>query len=334
MMPDGRQVHALVTGANGFIGSHLVDALAARGFHVRCFVRPTGNLRWLRDRELEILTGTLDDQDALQAACRGVDYVFHVAGALTAVRAANYYTVNTEGTRAVATAARAASPALVRFLFVSSLAAAGPSHANEQPRVEADPCRPVSDYGRSKLLAEQCLRDEFAGLPVTVIRPPAVYGPRDAATLAFPKLVQHGIAPVFGWRPRKLSLVYVSDLVDGMIAAAESPLARGHTYFLAHPRAVLWQELYAAVGRAVKRRYLCLRLPLALGYAAALAADAGSRISGTASHLSYQKMREIAQPGWVCASTAAQRDFGFTCHCDLDAGLQRAVEWYRDHGWL
>jgi nucleoside-diphosphate-sugar epimerase len=146
--------------------------------------------------------------------------------------------------------------------------------------------------------------------------------------------VQHGIAPVFGGRPCKLSLVYVSDLVDGMVAAAESPLACGHTYFLAHPRAVSWEELYAAVGRAVKRRYLRLRLPLALGYAAALAADAGSRISGKAFHLSYQKMREIAQPGWVCAPTAAQRDFGFACRHDLDAGLQHAVEWYRDHGWL
>ena len=104
-LPDTRAVRALVTGASGFIGSHLVEALAARGYHVRCFVRPTSNLRWLRDRKLEVRKARLDDQDALRAACQDVDYVYHLAGIVRAARTATYYSVNTEGTRAVARAA-------------------------------------------------------------------------------------------------------------------------------------------------------------------------------------------------------------------------------------
>jgi nucleoside-diphosphate-sugar epimerase len=325
---------ALVTGASGFIGSHVVDALCARGYAVRCLVRPTSNLRWLEGKHVELYTGTLADHDALHSACTDVDYVFHLAGVLAATRAATYYAVNTQGTLNLGRAAVTHAPHVQRFVFVSSLTAAGPAPDAGTPRTEADPCRPISDYGRSKLAAEQRLRADYPGLPLTVIRPPAVYGPRDEATLTFQKFVQHGVAPLFGWGTRYLSLVYVQDLVEGLIAAAESPRTPGHAYFLAHGDAVSWQELYAAIGQAQACRYRQLHLPLTLSHAVAGVAQAFSYIAGIPSHLNCQKMREIAQPAWVCSSAAAYADFGFRCVTDLAAGLRITVDWYRTHGWL
>jgi nucleoside-diphosphate-sugar epimerase len=172
---------ALVTGATGFVGSHLVERLLGAGMEVACLMRPTSPPRRtaLDGLDVERRIAALDDPDALARAVRGVDYVFHAAGLTRARTLAEYQAVNADGTGRLLEALLAEGAALRRFVYVSSLAAAGPARSPEPPDESAEP-HPADDYGASKLAGEHVVLEHANRLPVTIVRPPAVYGPRDA----------------------------------------------------------------------------------------------------------------------------------------------------------
>ncbi len=222
---------ALITGATGFIGSHLAESLLKQGFRVRALVRPTSDLRWIKGLDIEFVSGSLQDNSFLEQAVSGVDYIFHLAGAVKAKDPKDFYLHNTRATMNLARAAMTAAPGLKRFLFASSQAAAGPAECLEKPVCERDECRPLSDYGRSKLQAERELMEISGRLPVTIVRPPSVYGPRDTEVLAYFKWVNRGLALLPGFGTRHAHLIYVKDLVDGMMLAAASKSSLGKTYF-------------------------------------------------------------------------------------------------------
>ncbi|MRR08798.1 NAD-dependent epimerase/dehydratase family protein, partial [bacterium] len=190
----------LVTGAAGFIGSHLVEDLLRRGHRVRCLVRKTSDLRWLAGPDIDLRYGSLDDLESLQAASRDVDYLYHLAGAVKARDPREFRRHNTEGALNLARAALAAAPRLKRFLFASSQAAAGPAACLDRPVCEVDGCRPVSDYGKSKLLAERRLMELSPQLPLTIVRPSSVYGPRDTEIFMYFQWIYRRLALLPGFR--------------------------------------------------------------------------------------------------------------------------------------
>src|SRR5581483_8675949 len=209
---------ALVTGASGFIGRHLAEHLLREGVRVRVLVRDAR--RW-RGPRTEMAVGDLADRAALRNAVRGVDRVYHVAGLTKARREADYFTVNHLGTVHLLQACLEVNPALRRFVLVSSQAAAGPVWAG-RPVTEHDPPRPVSAYGWSKLRAEQAALACSPLLPITIVRPPVVYGPRDRDTLLVFRAARFGLVPRLG--PLAcLSIVHVDDLVRGTRCAGEHP---------------------------------------------------------------------------------------------------------------
>ena len=320
---------ALVTGASGFIGSHLVEELGDRGYRVRCLVRPTSNLRWLEGRDIEIARGAFENEASLRDAARDVDYVFHVGAAIRALRRRDFYRCNTEGTLRVASAALEAAPGLKRFLFVSSQSAAGPCAHAEQPTNETDECKPVSDYGKSKLRAEGRLRDLGARLPITIVRPPLVYGPRDTNTLVVIRMLNRRLC-VFPGRTRQLSMIYVKDLVRGMVDAAESPRAVGRTYFLSEDKSNAVRELLSCISDELAKKALVVRLPRGLSYALALLFEAYAQVARHPTVFGRQTAREGAELYWVCSSEAAQRDFAFSCRYSLPAGLSETIAWYKE----
>ncbi|MCU0606447.1 MAG: NAD-dependent epimerase/dehydratase family protein [Candidatus Edwardsbacteria bacterium] len=324
----------LVTGATGFIGSHLAEALLRRGHRVRCLVRRTSDLRWLSGPEMELRYGSLDDVASLQDASRDADYVYHLAGAVKARDPGEFYRHNTEGALNVARAVLEAAPGLKRFLFASSQAAAGPAECLDRPVCEIDRCRPVSDYGKSKLTAEQQLRELSGKLPLTVIRPPSVYGPRDTEVFMYFQWIDRGVALLPGFRTRYAHLIHVKDLVAGMIAAAESPDAAGKTYFLAEDRAYSWQEISALIARALGRRPLRVHLPLFLAHFSAILAEAGAYVAKKPSTFTRQKVQEMSQSYWTVSAEAARRDFGFRCEYDLARGIAETAKWYKGTEWL
>lgn len=317
-------MRALVTGASGFIGSHLVERLREEGHEVACLVRRPG---WLEGTGgVELRFGDLRDPDSLRGAVRGVEVVYHLAGLKRAVRRADYYSVNLGGTERLLHLLR--DQPLRRFVFVSSLAASGPS-PDGRPRREEDPCRPVSDYGRSKLAAEEAVRR--SGLPFVIVRPPVVYGPRDRDLLGFFRVVRRGWLPLWGRDP--ISVCFVGDLVEGLLRAASRPEAVGQTLFLADPRPYTVEEVGRAAASALGVRLRRLPLPRALLLGAGLVGELVNRL-GWDTPLNLQKAREAIAGAWTCDVGRAEELLGFRARVDLQRGLGLTLRWYRTAGWL
>lgn len=339
----------LVTGATGFIGLHLVEALVRRGDAVRCLVRPTSHVQPLKELAAELVTTELDDVATLETAARDIDVVFHLAGVTRAFTAEEFFRVNADYTCNLA-AACAAQGSPPRFVLVSSVAAAGPAPRG-QIRVEGDPPAPISTYGRSKLAGEEAAIAYAGQLPLTIVRPGIVFGPRDPDFLKILRsirLLRAHLSP--GFHPPALSFIYVSDLVELLLAAAErgnrvaldqrgqhrQDGQPGQGYYFAvaaeHPT---YAELGAIVRPMLHRPYapvIPVAAPLARGVAAA--SEWVARWRGTPDELNRDKIREALATNWACCGDAARRDLGFSPTTPLAQRLQQTIDWYAAHGWL
>ena len=325
-------MNVFVTGGTGFVGAHLVKALCARGDRVTALVRRpalAAELGW--GPEVRLVRGTLDDEAALHDACAGSETVYHVAGKIAARNAAEYMATNRDGTANVLEAARDAGAK--RLVFVSSLAVGGPTtlgHPIDESRAPA----PVTDYGRSKLAAEALVRT-MPSLPWTIVRPPLVYGEWDRGTLKIFQFVRRGVAPVFGDGSQELSVIHAEDLAQALIAAATSPAAAGRIYFATHSTTTSSRELVLAVGRALgSRAPRIIPLPSLVARGVLWTVGALAHLAGRATLLSADKGHEYLAPAWTCRGDALTRDTGWRAAIDLETGLSRAANWYREMGWL
>lgn len=324
-----RERKILVTGGSGFVGSHVVDVLLEAGHSVRCLIRADSRLRWLEGKPVETVLADLRHAD-LSPAVDAVDCVIHCAG-LTRGTPAELRAANVQGTRALLEASLAAHSA-PRFVYCSSQAAAGPGRLDRRRRLD-DPPAPNSDYGRSKLEAEVEVRGASDALETVILRPGAVYGPRDEDTLPFFRMAARRIVLVPGLRERLVQLVHVRDVARALSLAMATPHAVGRTYFVAHPRVVSWVELAAAMGRALGRRPLRVPLPSpAFRLAGALSEVlGGARQAGA---LDRRRARDMVERAWTCDVEPALEELGWTPRYDLEEGLEDTVRWYREEGWL
>jgi dihydroflavonol-4-reductase len=324
---------ALVTGANGFVGSHLVEGLLERGYRVRGLVRKTSNLRWLSGLEFEHIYGDIADKDSLKGVFENVDLVFHSAGLTKAKNKEEYFSANAEGTRNLAEACLEENPKLQRLVYISSQAAVGPG-ADERPLNENASCRPITDYGESKLAGEKIVLQHSSQLPITIIRPPAVYGPRDAGVLGFFKVVSKGFRVSFGKGESFLSLVYVKDLVDGIIQAAENPGSVGQIYFIADDKVYSWKEAFSIIATALDKRTVPLRIPKSVVFFLAFISENFSKVLGKTAAFNTQKAKEITQRYWGLDVSKAKAELGYSPKYGFERGAAETVRWYQDMGWL
>ena len=322
-------MRALVTGATGFVGSHVVEALRQAGHEVAALVRSPGKAGALAALNVEQVRGALDERDSLTRAVATRDTIIHAAGLTAALAEADYLQVNRDGTRALLSAAERAG--VGRFVYVSSMAAAGPA-ARGRPLLGNEPPAPVTAYGRSKLAGEAAVRE--SRVPWTIVRPPMVYGPRDREVLKVFKLASLGVAPVFGDGTQQLSAVHAADLAKALVAAATSPNAAGATYYACHPGIFTSEEFVRAVGAAAGRKVTILRIPLALGRLALAGTGAAARVARRATVLNADKANEFFQPAWTGDPGRLARDTGWSATYDLTAGLADTWRWYRSAGWL
>jgi nucleoside-diphosphate-sugar epimerase len=329
---EGRPL-VLVTGANGFIGSHLTEAMLARGYRVRCMVRPTSNTGYIHHLPVEWVQAELEEPEQLRAACEGVDVVCHCAALTRALDQETFLRVNAGGTEALARAAMEANPALQRFLYVSSLTAAGSAQGPDDFFDESRAPRPLDWYGNSKWAAEQALHALDGRLPVTILRPTVVFGPRDRDVFAYFDLVNKHLELSLGREERWVSLIYVHDLVELMILALESEAAIGQTYF-----ATGWATTYTEVGRMLARVMekwtLRVTVPLAALEPIVLVAKVQERLTGKPALLNEQRVLNMRQPYLICSGDKAQRELGFATKDDLETALEETANWYRENGWL
>lgn len=313
----------LVTGATGFIGSHLVEMLLARGEAVRALVRRRSSLPAVNLAYGDVVSGA-----GLKEALSDVSVVIHLAGATKALRPADYYTANVKGTEMLA---RAIAGRSIRLVHVSSLAAAGPSSSGMPIAEDADPC-PITHYGKSKLESEYAVR---ALRPdAVIVRPPVVYGPRDTDVLQVLKPISRGWALQIAGAERWFSAIYVRDLVEGLLAAARSPGAAGRTYFISHPSPVSWSELATLAGRIMGRSPRMVRVPGAAALAVGFFAEVWARATGKPGILSREKVREARCAAWVCDSRRVAVELGFEAPTGFEKGLGETLAWYRGAGWL
>lgn len=322
----------LVTGGTGFLGSHLVDRLLSGdpSAMILAMVRDPSRPRWLRTHpRLEIVAGNLADPPALPG---DLDVVYHLAGLTKAARTAAYYTVNRDGTARLLERVQG-SGGHPRVVMASSAAAGGPAGPDD-PRTEDREPTPVSPYGRSKLeaeLAALAFKDRFH---VTILRPGAVYGPRDEDFLEYFAWVKRGLIPVVGLKAKYLSLCHVRDLVQAAVAAATADIPSGETFNIAHGQPCSWEEFGSAAARVLGRRAAMVRVPHWAAFLCAAASDAAGRISGRPTAVNIGKFRDMRAPGWVLNVDKARRELGFEAAVGLEEGLAETLEWYGDEGLL
>jgi nucleoside-diphosphate-sugar epimerase len=298
-----------VTGANGFIGRHVVAMLRERGDAAYPIARPFEAVR-------------------IASQIAGADAVIHLAGLVSAASESAFVDANVEGTRTVATAARAAG---VPIVFVSSLAAGGPAPA-DRPRVETDPPAPLTAYGRSKLAGERAIR-AIDGLRWTILRPTVVYGPGDRGMYPVFRLAARGILPHVGRRTAKYMFVHVRDLTR-VIDRAIDARAFGETMFVCHPHAVTTRTLLDRLSEAVGRQAPIVRVPDVVLWAASRVGDVVGALRGKRLIIDSPRYAELSAPGFVCSVDRLRDRLGIVAEIDLDEGLAQTAAWYRAEGWL
>lgn len=340
-MESGGPVVAL-TGATGFLGSHIADQLLARDYRVRASVRPSSDLRWVRGKGIDIRETDLSRPAAVAEFVAGAAAVVHCAGVVAADDEAGYQRGNVDTTGCLLESASALADDGPRtFILISSLAAAGPAPLN-QPQSEDRPCRPIDAYGRSKLAAEGLVLGESWPFRSVVLRPPSLYGPRDAAFLPLFKGAQSGWTARFGGRMTGLSAVHGADAAGAVLALLASDTASG-IYFVddggadaAEARQHTWgydfAELKAALAAAFQRRVRSVQIPL--GALRLVSRLVGPRLAAASAVLNPDRLANLDTVGWVCSAEKLARDTDFKPRYGLVGGFADTLAYYRRSGWL
>lgn len=328
----------LVTGATGFIGSRLARALVARGDEVTALVRPTSDRSKLEPLGVRFAEGNVTDPGSLRGPAAAAQVVFHLAALLKQPWHPEFLTTNATGVGHVADACAAAEvpPVLVT---VSSIAAAGPARQS-RPAREADPPHPVSQYGDAKLRGERAAIERAARVPVTIVRPPIVFGEGDRTALPMFKAVARGVHPVPSGDPTA-SMIHVDDLAAALVAAADrgervpaEATPGAGIYYAAAEEITALSEVGRMIAAGLGRSVRIVPAPRALTYVAGAAVEAVARLRGRAGIMSRDKAREASAGSWACSSAKARRDLDFLPAHPLAERLHQTARWYRDQGWI
>lgn len=323
----------LLTGANGFVGSHVLDRLVESEHEPIVMLRRSSNTRFIESylERVEVRYGSLESADSLRAAFEGAQVVIHCAGKTKVLRRADYYAANAGGALHVAEACNACAGTVRQLVLISSQAVSGPGTPDAPAREDAPP-RPLSHYARSKARGERHVR-ERCRVPWTILRPAAVYGPRDGDFLLLWRAAGGRVVPLVGGA-QPLSLIYAPDLAEAVLRCIGLERSFGGVYHVAHPAPCTQEELVRSLAAAQGRRPLLLPLPGLVLYPVCAARGLWARITRRPTILNLDKVAEYRAPGWVCDTSRAREDIGFVAPTPLDEGVRSTLDWYREHGWL
>ncbi|TFH02677.1 MAG: NAD-dependent epimerase/dehydratase family protein [Calditrichales bacterium] len=321
-----------MTGATGFVGSFLAERLVRANHEVKCLVRKQSNLQWIADLDVECYYGSLTDPNSLIRGMQDCDLIYHVAGVTKARTTEEYFKGNYEGTKNIVDAALKLKN-IKRFILVSSQTAVGPSPTiiPIDEKVEANP---ITDYGRSKRAAEEYVLSVKDKMPITIVRPPAVYGPRDTDILEFFRTVKFGIIPQLGGKEKYLSLIHVRDLVRGIIMAAESEKAVGETYFITSREPYAWSEISRITLKILQKRGFKIPIPIGVMKGIAWISEGISSLTQKPALVNKQKLIDMEQDFWTCAADKAPKELGFGTEISLENGIRETLIWYKEQKWL
>ena len=325
----------LITGASGFVGSHLVEDSLKRSYNVYAGIRKSSSTKYLQDPNIQHFYMDFNNPSELrkQLAKEQFNFVIHNAGATSAPSADVLFKVNHEYTKTLIDILLETSNNLEKFVFMSSLAAYGPADftSNSILNHESTP-HPVTDYGRSKLKAESYIRSK-ANLPFLIFRPTAIFGPRDKELLRVFKAVKSGIGAKIGSKPQYLSFIFVKDLSKMIIDALASPIV-SESYFVSDGKTYEAKTFNGIIAKALNKNIISLQIPVALLKVVAGCNEIYSRISKKSSVLNMDKVNELKARNWACDINKQIMDFGFKPSTSLQNAVNETVSWYRENNWL
>ncbi len=323
----------LVTGANGFIGSHLVDSLLSLDCNVHCLVRNSSNLRWLSSAKIQFHYVDLADPDFKIPNLPSIGFVFHCAGLTKARNRDEYFDINSRVCTTLYEQCFTYKESITGIVHLSSLAAAGPGKDGVLVD-EATTLNPITFYGQSKKAGEEVALKYSASLPVKVIRPPVVYGPREENLYTFFKLVKKGWGLQIGRSSKKLSLIYVADLVRAMMEVCDPRFSQKKTYFVTDGETYSWQEVAKTAADKMNVSIKALKIPESILVPIAIFFETLAMFSAKPALFDRQRMIDIRQSCWTASSENFFRDFDFTPQFKLTTGLACTLDWYVRQKWL
>jgi nucleoside-diphosphate-sugar epimerase len=328
-------VKVLVTGATGFIGSHLVDKLLEKNYSVIATIRKTSNLQWLINKPIQLVEASLNDKSKLLEIVKDVDYVYNVAGVIAAKSYEDFLKANKDGAKNLIESVYEVNPNIKRFIHISSQAAAGPATSLDKPVKESDQCHPITSYGKSKKESEDVVLSFKDKLPVTIVRPPSVYGPRDPAIRDIFRIGKMGLGPLMGFNDKYVSLIHCDDLVRGIIMAGESEKAKGEVYFITSKEFYNWPQIMDVLKQALgKKFFIKIRFPHPLVLAAGSISEFFGNFSKKPPVFDKEKAIDFIQDYWICSPEKAKNDIGFESQIDLQSGFNETAKWYIENKWI
>lgn len=322
---------AFITGATGFIGSHLAERLIAddKYTEVRCLVRSTD--KWMEGKDFKKIPGDLNNLDALKKGISGVDVVFHLAAIVKGPSEKEFTRANVSATEDLVRIAQ--KNGVKNLVILSSIAAAGPSYGT--PIDETRACKPVSMYGRSKRDMEIAIRNIASkDDSIKIIRPPAVYGPREDQIFTYFKTYQKGLSTIVGdGNHPRLSMVYVDDLVNGVMKASEKDDLGIHTYFITGPETYNWNQLHEITGKVLGKKAFKLKIKPELVKKLGSLVENAASLFGKYPVVNKEKTNELVLE-WTCSSKKAEKELNYKAEVSIEEGISRTLHWYKKHNWL
>ena len=331
-------MRVLLTGASGFVGGHTATALHRAGHELRLLTRESSDLARLDEAQIpyERVVVDLDgDRVGLDAACRDIEAVVHIAARLRGRSEAEFMRTNADATAALGAASREAGAC--GFVYLSSLAAQGPAPGDAPEPTDVEP-HPTSDYGRSKLAGERALEETWAGAALAMIRAPLIYGPADRGLLPFFQAAERGFAPQLGDGSNRVAGVYGPDLAEAITTIVgrppnETASEPAISQISDGGGAYTWRDLLAALEQAAGRPLRIISLPPPVWTALAAAAEAFAASTGGEPLLDRSRVSEMRQPAWLADGSALQAATGWRPTTSIEQGIAETMRWYRQQGW-
>lgn len=326
----------LITGASGFVGSHLVEEALRRDLRVFAGIRKSSSREYLQDQRIQFIELNFGDREQMtgELARNRFDYIIHNAGVVTASKLEEYWRVNFEYVKNFTDAILASGHMPEKFTFISSAASYGPASASDLTDFlteEAEP-NPINTYGKAKLAAEQHLA-KIPGFPYVILRPTGVYGPREKEILTFFKLVNRNLEGYIGTRRQHLAFVYVKDLARVVLDATTSNVSQ-KSYFVSDGRYYAQWDLGKTAKRILNKKTFRIHVPIGLVRSIAWGLEQIGKIQGRQPALNLEKVRILESVNWKCDIEPLKEDLNFQPQYDLEEGLKETLIWYKENKWL
>ena len=323
----------VVTGSSGFIGSHLVDYLVDHGCNVHALVRETSDQKWL-NKSNRVSVHVADLLESASIDClKEADYLFHCAGLTKARTRSDYFYGNVNACEALYKRCLAIGDNLKAIIHLSSLAAAGPSNEGE-PAQEKNLCNPVTYYGESKLAGEKIALKYASSLPIVIIRPPVVYGPRETNFFIYLKALSQGWNIKIGKKRRELSLIYVADIVRAMVQAAVCYPKSSRLYYVTDGESYVWRDISDFAIRTLNVRAKPLVIPEMLLPFFSFFFEALALFGTKPALFDRQRVIDVCQTSWVASPKEFFESHIFQPKYDLEKGLKETISWCKENNWL